>query len=528
MLFSKLIILGGNEVTKVELFETIRKKFFHHQKTIRQIAEEEQVHRRTVRQAINNAIPPKRKIINKQCSVLTSGLKHIIDKFLELDLKAPRKQRHSGERVYQRLKQEHNYQGSSATVRNYVYRQRKILGLKLKAFIIQAHDPGIEAEVDWYEIQVDFPTERKKIYIFQMRACFSGREFHIAFHRQNQQAFIEAHVAAFIYFGGVFKQIRYDNLSSAVIKILHGRNRLETEKFTALHSHYLFEAIFCLPGITGAHEKGGVECGVGRFRRTHLVPVPTVKDLDELNKKLIAACTLDDQRTIIGKLKTIFENWQLEITNLQPLPKEPFAAAIVCSPKVDHRSLVAVKRNFYSVPIKYVGQSVEVQMFAEKIHFLKKGQCIAIHNRCYLQQQVFVELEHYLALLKIKSGALSGSLALKQAKQNGKWPAIYDTYWQALIKKHGKTIANKHVIEMLLWGQNFCMSDVINVLEQAINSGCLQLENLKIIMRYKLNLKYPENIKPLANEELGYLSGYNRNISNVNQYDQLLGGKNVH
>ena len=81
---------------------------------------------------------------------------------------------------------------------------------------------------------------------------------------------------------------------------------------------------------------------------------------------------------------------------------------------------------------------------------------------------------------------------------------------------------------MLLWGQNFCMSDVINVLEQAINSGCLQLENLKIIMRYKLNLKYPENIKPLANEELGYLSGYNRNISNVNQYDQLLGGKNVH
>ena len=47
-------------------------------------------------------------------------------------------------------------------------------------------------------------------------------------------------------------------------------------------------------------------------------------------------------------------------------------------------------------------------------------------------------------------------------------------------------------------------------------------------MRYKLNLKYPENIKPLANEELGYLSGYNRNISNVNQYDQLLGGKNVH
>ena len=236
-------------------------------------------------------------------------------------------------------------------------------------------------------------------------------------------------------------------------------------------------------------------------------------------------------------------------------------------PIVNHRSLVAVKRNFYSVPVKHVGQTVEVQMFAEKIHFLKQGQCIAIHNRCYLQQQVFVELEHYLALLKMKPGALSGSIALKQAKQNGKWPAIYDTYWQALIKKHGKNIANKYVIEMLLWGQNFCMSDVdcaapprycferpcpktasprcaapsfqasaalrprmllrasfptrngftdsklrnesylglcklglrlptwppclhrMNVLEQAINSGCLQLENLKIIMRHKTTFK---------------------------------------
>lgn len=76
-------------------------------------------------------------------------------------------------------------------------------------------------------------------------------------------------MAAFDYFAGVFKRIRYDNLTSAVKKVLRGRRRIETERFIALRSHYLFESFFCLPGKEGAHEKGGVEGGVGRFRRTH-------------------------------------------------------------------------------------------------------------------------------------------------------------------------------------------------------------------------------------------------------------------
>ncbi len=107
---------------------------------------------------------------------------------------------------------------------------------------------------------------RQKIYIFQMRGCYSGNEFHIAYERQNQQSFIEAHVAAFHYFGGVFKKIRYDNLTSAVKKVLRGRKRIETEKFIMLRSHYLFESIFCLPGINGAHEKAEA-LQLGNFRK---------------------------------------------------------------------------------------------------------------------------------------------------------------------------------------------------------------------------------------------------------------------
>ena len=99
-------------------------------------------------------------------------------------------------------------------------------------------------------------------------------EFHVAFAQQTQQAFLEGLSLAFGHFGGVFERVRFDNLGSAVKKVLKGRSREETDRFVALRSHYLFESEFCRVGLAGAHEKGGVEGAAGRFRRNHLTPVP--------------------------------------------------------------------------------------------------------------------------------------------------------------------------------------------------------------------------------------------------------------
>ena len=87
---------------------------------------------------------------------------------------------------------------------------------------------------------------------------------------------------------GVPGRIRYDNLKAAVARVLRGRNRIEAERFVALRSHYGFDSFFCLPGPGGAHEKGGVEGEVGRFRRRNMVPVPRVESMEELNE-LVAA-----------------------------------------------------------------------------------------------------------------------------------------------------------------------------------------------------------------------------------------------
>jgi transposase len=191
----------------VELFELIRRDHYVQGYSIRQIARQRGVHRRMVRQALTSALPAERKRPRRDPPVLTRTLRQIIDEWLQADRMAPRKQRHTGQRLYERLVKEHGFAGAAVTVQMYVSRRRRELGWSGEVFVPQAYllryrSTGAEAQVDWYEAAVDFPDGRRTVQFLVMRACFSGREFHQAFARQSQQAFLEGHVAAFTYFGG--------------------------------------------------------------------------------------------------------------------------------------------------------------------------------------------------------------------------------------------------------------------------------------------------------------------------------------
>ena len=141
------------------------------------------------------------------------------------------------------------------------------LHTRRETFVPQVYDWGVEAQVDWYEAMAEMAGEMRKVYGFSMRSMASGGAFHVAYYHATQQAFLEAHELAFRYFGGVFRLLRYDNLKSAVKKILRGHQREETERLIAFRSHWGFQTEFCNPAR--GNEKGGVEGEVGYFRRTN-------------------------------------------------------------------------------------------------------------------------------------------------------------------------------------------------------------------------------------------------------------------
>jgi len=258
----------------VELFEEIRKAHDREGLGVRALAARFSVHRRVVRQALESPIPPPRKPVVRP-SPLLDPWKLTIGGWLADDEDVPRKQRHTARRVYQRLVEEHGADIGESTVRRYVaeVKARRPVALA-QVNVPQFHPAGEEAEVDFGQISFRLSGELVIGRMFVMRLSASGKAFHRIYANEAQEVFIDGHVRAFDQFGGVPGRIRYDNLKPAVVRVLKGRDRNETERFVAMRSHYGFDSFFCLPGIGGAHEKGGVEGEVGRFRRRHLVPCP--------------------------------------------------------------------------------------------------------------------------------------------------------------------------------------------------------------------------------------------------------------
>ncbi len=334
----------------MELYEQIRREYEHGDGTIRAVARKLGVHRREVRKALASSIPVERKIPERERTKLTAAIP-FIDAILEADRKAPRKQRHTAHRIWIRLCREMpEAPVAESTVRRYVREKKAALGLLGKeAFVAQSYSRGGEAQVDWHEGYAEFDGESRKTCLFCLRSMASGGAFHRAYPHASQQAFLEAHGLAFEYFGGVFRVLRYDNLKSAVKKILRGHQREETSRFIAFRSHWGFESEFCTPGE--GHEKGGVEGEGGQFRRNHLVPVPKVRNLEELNVLLAAGSTEDESRVIDGRAQAVGAAMLIERDHLLPLAKEGFDLASLHFRTVNAGGCAKALTNFYSVPL---------------------------------------------------------------------------------------------------------------------------------------------------------------------------------
>jgi hypothetical protein len=190
--------------------------------------------------------------------------------------------------------------------------------------------------------------------------------------------------------------VRPETPLDAQSQSLKGCDRTESERFTALRSHYGFDSFFCRPGIDGAHEKGGVEGEIGRFRRRHLVPVPRVDSLAALNELIAAGDLTDDERVITGRPVTIEAAFTAEAPHLMPLPAEPFDPARLLEARVDNRARVSVRQCFYSVPARYAGRRLPVRLAARTVEIYDGPKLIARHERAGGRYVEVLTLDHYL------------------------------------------------------------------------------------------------------------------------------------
>jgi transposase len=500
----------------VELFEAIRREYEFGVGTIQGVARQLGVHRRLVREALGSAVPTQRPAAAR-ARPRTGPVAAFVDAVLEADRRAPRKQRHTAHRIYERLVAERpDCPVAESTVRRLVRERKAALGLLAReTFVPQRHAWGAEAQVDWYEAVAELDGVAATLQVFAMRSMASGAAFHRAYQRATQQAFLEAHELAFAYFGGVFRRLRYDNLGAAVQRVLRGHRREETARFVAFRSHWRFAAEFCTPAQ--AHEKGGVENEVGRFRRAHWVPVPRTPDLAALNARLLAACRVDEARTVDGREQTVGAAMAVERAHLLALA-EPFELAELSFPTVNRLGCVRVQANAYSVPLP-AGTAVEVRLAADALEVWHAGRCVARHARAYGRHQEVLELDHYLDVLARKPGALAGSTPLARWRQLGRWPASYDRLWAGLAERLGAAAAAREMVGLLQLGRRHGHERLRAAVEAALALGCHDAA----AVRHLLAAEELAHARP-GPVEVGALVRFERPPPSVVEYDRLLAG----
>jgi transposase len=404
----------------------------------------------------------------------------VIDAILSEDKQRPAKQRHTAKRIFERLKEEHGFTGGYTIVKDYV-RSAELHSREM--FIPLTHAPG-EAQVDFGEALVVIAGVEQKAHYLAMDLPHSDDCFVAAFPAETTEAFLEGHVRAFAYFGGVPTRILYDNTKIAVAKILGGEERQRTRAFSELQSYYLFADKFGRPAK--GNDKGKVEGLVGYARRNFMVPIPRVSSWEELNTRLEADCRKRRERRLRGHTETIGERFQRDRTAMLPLPAAAYEACEKIAGRVSSLSLVRYRSNDYSVPTQYGHRQVWVKGYVHQVVIACGSEVIARHERSYERETVVFDPLHYLALLEQKTRALDQAAPLA-GWQLPECFAQLRRLLEARLKKHG----SREYVQVLRLMETFAINEVTHAIEDALKLGTISFDAVRHLLLCRIERRPP-------------------------------------
>lgn len=401
-------------IIDVDLYGKIRYMYVQQKMSQRAIAKELGISRNTVRKYCGGEhVPWERQPYHRETPIVTKEVRDfILQCFAEDEAENIPKQSHTARRIYKRLVDEKDFTGAESTIRRVVREMRQPVK---EAFMPLEFDPGEAAQVDWGEATIYLKGEKTKVQLFCYRLCHSADIFVKAFFRQNQESFLEGHVAAFTHGNGVPKKIIFDNARVAV-KEGFGLYAKPQDAYQALGAHYAFEMHFT--NINSGNEKGLVENLVGWVRRNVLVPVPRVDSIDELNEILISACLQYRKHQIQGRDQTVGQQFETDRHSLTPLPKFVFDTSKSTTVRVADNSLIRFEGNQYSVPVHLVGKTVSIKAYGNHLACYHQGEEVAKHQRFYSRGETIFELAHYIPLLEQKPRSVFHAKPVRQTAAN--------------------------------------------------------------------------------------------------------------
>jgi transposase len=501
----------------MEFLSIVRRWALRDQLSIREISRRTGLSRNTIRKYLrSDVVEPKFKVPDRP-----SKLDPFADKLsslLKVEAAKPRKQKRT-------LKQLHadllalGYEGSYGRVAAFArawkvarHQEEKTVGRG--AFVPLVFQPGEAFQFDWSEDWALINGERLKLQVAQVKLSYSRAFIVRAYLLQTHEMLFDAHYQAFRVLGGIPRRGIYDNMRTAIDRVGVGKKRDVNARFSAMASHYLFDAEFCNPA--SGWEKGQIEKNVQDTRHRLWQPMPSFPTLEALNEWLERRCQeLWREIPHGGQAGTIAEVWASEVASLMPLSR-PFDGFVEARKRVSPTCLVHLERNRYSVPASFANRAVSLRIYPDRIVIVAEGQVLCEHRRIIershnRQGKTTYDWRHYLAVIQRKPGALRNGAPFVEL------PDAFKRLQQHLLRHSG---GDRDMVEILALVLHHDEQAVLCAVERALNTGAPTKTHILNLLHRLIDGKSPV-ISPVEAPQSLTLSQEPR--ADVERYDALRG-----
>jgi transposase len=420
---------------------------------------------------------------------------------LDADSRRPKRDRRTALMLFEAIKKE-GYTGGYSILTDYVRDRRKGFTTSGKsAYVPLTFELGEAFQFDWSDEWLTVGGIHRKIQAAHTKLCASRAFFLSGYPTQTHEMLYDAHTRAFIALGGVPRRGIYDNMKTAVDKVVKRTNgRVVNSRFYAMTAHYLFEPDFC--NVASGWEKGIVEKNVQDSRRRVWIEAKTrcFDSFEELNAWLDGRC-----RALWSEIEhphyagiTLAEALGQEHAYLMPMPT-PFDGYVEIVARVSSTSLVAVDRNQYSAPCHLANSRAAIHLYSDRVDLYAEDALAARHKRLLGRDQVSYDWQHYIPLIGKKPGALRNGAPFADM------PPLFAQLQTALRhreRQQGDRIMAKvlaavptHGLEAVLQAVKQLLDSGVTSIEQVVNA-LSRLNGLPVPARVETTLKLIE--EPLA------------------------------
>jgi transposase len=484
----------------MELLGKVRRMFHRDKLSRSEIARRTGLSRNTVKkwlQAPEGASPKYRR---HEASGKLSAFHEVLLRALEADARRPKRDRRTAKALHAEIKAQ-GYAGGYTVLCDFIRHWREKAGANVptQAFVPLKFELGDAFQFDWSEEALVIGGIWRKLLVAHTKLCASRAFVLVAYPSQGHEMLFDAHTRSFMALGGIPRRGIYDNMKTAVDKVKKGKGRVVNARFSALCSHYLFDAEFC--NVASGWEKGIVEKNVQDSRRRIWQDAGKQRfgTFAELNDWLLERCKAlwqELRHPEYGEL-TVAEMLEHEQPHLMPMVT-PFDGYVEQPGRVSSTCLISAARNHYSVPCELAGKMISKRFYPERIAVVFDDTVVASHPRLFERGQTGYDWRHYISLVERKPGVLRNGAPF------GDMPEPLLRLQRLLLKREG---GDRVMSQVLCAVPKAGLEPVLVAVDLVLESGAISAEHILNVLSRLNSATLPEEVEttlqikeaPLAN-----------------------------